>query len=92
MWRADMNETIEGMAKLIKPIIVSSYLVDRNGEVKRKTIEDVKKQQIRNATALYNAGYRKECDTAKEILQRGKYCMPSGLREWICERYGIEVE
>lgn len=31
-------------------------------------------------------------DTAKEILQRGKYCMPSGLREWIEERYGLEVE
>ena len=31
-------------------------------------------------------------DTAKEILQRGKYCMPSGLRDWIKERYGVEVE
>lgn len=31
-------------------------------------------------------------DTAKEILQRGEYCMPSGLREWIEKRYGVEAE
>lgn len=31
-------------------------------------------------------------ETAKEILERGKYCMPSGLRDWIKERYGVEVE
>jgi hypothetical protein len=64
-----MDEKIEEMAKLIKPIVVSSYLVDReNDEVKQKAIEEVKKQQTRNATAIYNAGYRKESDTAREIL------------------------
>lgn len=31
-------------------------------------------------------------ETAKEILKRGKYCMPSGLRDWIKELYSIEVE
>ena len=31
-------------------------------------------------------------ETAKEILERGKYCMPSGLRDWIKERYAVEVE
>ena len=37
------------------------------------------------AEALYNAGYRNadevHKETAKEILERGKYCMPSGLRD-----------
>jgi hypothetical protein len=65
-----MDEKIEEMAKLIKPIVVSSYLVDRgNDEVKQKAIEEVKKQQTRNATAIYNAGYRKENDTAREIYK-----------------------
>lgn len=40
--------------------------------------------------AKVKAQARKE--TAKEILERGKYCMPSGLRDWIKERYGVEVE
>lgn len=44
----------------------------------------------------YRKGYRKSeevrKETAEEILQRGKYCMPSGLRDWIKERYGLEVE
>lgn len=31
-------------------------------------------------------------ETAKEILERGKYCMPSGLRDWIKEHYGVEIE
>lgn len=31
-------------------------------------------------------------ETAKDILERGKYCMPSGLRDWIKEHYGVEVE
>lgn len=40
-----------------------------------------------NRVAIHKT--RKE--TAKEILERGKYCMPSGLRDWIKERYGVEV-
>lgn len=31
-------------------------------------------------------------DTAKEILQEGKYCLSKSLRDWIRERYGVEVE
>ena len=31
-------------------------------------------------------------ETAEKILERGKYCMPSGLREWIVMQYGVEVD
>ena len=31
-------------------------------------------------------------DTAKEILQEGKYCLSKSLQDWIKERYGVEVE
>ena len=31
-------------------------------------------------------------DTAKEILQEGKYCLSKSLRDWIKEHYGVEVE
>lgn len=29
-------------------------------------------------------------ETAREILERGKLCMPSGLREWIEKQYGVK--
>lgn len=31
-------------------------------------------------------------EVARDILKRGKLCMPSGLREWIEKQYGVEVE
>jgi hypothetical protein len=34
----------------------------------------------------------KEQETAEKILERGKYCIPSGLREWIIETFDIEVK
>lgn len=30
--------------------------------------------------------------TAEKILERGKYCMPSGLREWIVKQFGVEIK
>lgn len=64
-----MRNKIEEIAKLIKPIVISSHFVDMaNEEQKQKAREEVKKQQNRNATAIYNAGYRKESETAKKIL------------------------
>ena len=53
-----MDKQIEEMAKLIKPIIVSSSLYCECNENKRQWAkEEIKKQQIKNATALYKAGY-----------------------------------
>ena len=52
------KQMIEEIAKLIKPIIVSSSLYcDCNENQRQRAKEEVKKQQIKNATALYNAGY-----------------------------------
>ena len=31
-------------------------------------------------------------ETAEKILEKGKYCMPSGLREWIIEQFGVEIK
>lgn len=31
-------------------------------------------------------------ETAKEILQEGKYCLSKSLKDWIKERYGVEVK
>ena len=41
-----------------------------------------------------NNRYRQQAvkDTAKEILQEGKYCLSKSLRDWIKEHYGVEVE
>lgn len=50
--------------------------------------------------ALYNEGYRKESDTAREILgvilakefEKGDYLTDDELHELFKERYGVEVE
>ncbi len=53
-----MEKQIEEMAGIIKPIIVTSYvLCDANS--KHRASEQIKKDKLKNATALYNAGYRK---------------------------------
>lgn len=31
-------------------------------------------------------------ETAKEILQEGKYCLSKSSQDWIKERFGVEVE
>ena len=31
-------------------------------------------------------------ETAKEILQEGKYCLSKSLQDWIKERYDVEVK
>lgn len=31
-------------------------------------------------------------ETAKEILQEGKYNLSKSMQEWICERYGVGAE
>lgn len=51
---------------------------------------------IKEATALYNAGYRNEKETAREILQTIRsydgWNELGDLRDDIAETYGIEVE
>ena len=100
-----MRNKIEEIAKLIKPIVISSHFVDMaNEEQKQKAREEVKKQQNRNATAIYNAGYRKESDTAREILTLikngvelnsmidgdAKIAIMNELR-WAGQRYGVDL-
>ena len=53
-----------------------------------KEIDRLEKVVHEQAEQYYDCEQR----TAVEILQRGRYCMPSGLRDWIKERYGVEVE
>lgn len=42
--------------------------------------------------ALKNEYIKGSKETAEKILERGKYCMPSGLREWIIEQFGVEIK
>lgn len=40
----------------------------------------------------FESGYSQGSkETAREILERGKYCMPSGLREWIEKQFGVDI-
>lgn len=52
-------------------------------------LQDTINEKIASKIADYVAQARKE--TAREILERGKYCMPSGLREWIEKQYGVDL-
>lgn len=31
-------------------------------------------------------------ETAEKILERGKYCIPNGLKEWIVEQFSVEIK
>ena len=51
------------------------------------------KEELRQASELKAETIKlAKQQTARDILQRGKLCMPSGLREWISKQYGVEVE
>ena len=60
-------------------------LREENGQLRLENNDlEAENEQLKKQLAQA----RKE--TAKEILQRGKYCMPSGLRDWIVKQYGVE--
>ena len=86
----DREKQIEEMAK----VIGDTWLVNLVGETKDvcEVLDEVDIEGI--ARELYEQDYRKadevRKETAREILKRGKYCMPSGLRDWIKEHYSLE--
>ena len=65
--------------------------------------EEYRKLKLKRKNAMAIETARKVCEhiendnkkirkeTAREILERGKYCMPSGLREWIIEQFGVDL-
>lgn len=56
-------------------------------------IKEKEKHWLETCMSVWkNAKIDSSQETAKEILQRGKLCMPSGLREWIEKQYEVEVE
>ncbi len=71
----------------------SNYLIlQTNHEWLR---EKAKELQADNERLYKNLGKFKESvckETAKEILERGKYNMPEWLKDWIVEQFGVEVE
>lgn len=81
-----LEKDVHDMSWIIK---VHKYCVGADHCQNSSTREYELQKQV---DELKEERYYTEQDTAKEILQRGKYCMPSGLRDWIEERYGVEVE
>ena len=62
-------------------------------ELREETIKYLEDANIRYAKELelkVNKKERKE--TAEKILERGRYCLPSGLKEWIIEQFGVEIK
>ena len=87
----DKQKQIEEMAKLIKPIVVSSSLYCEGSDNQRQRAkEEVKKQSLRNAEALYNAGCRKIPENAV-VLTREEYERLL-KEETLCERLGNDID
>jgi hypothetical protein len=66
------------------------YIMLSREEYERITKGLVTEQRAKEIAQEYFGIVRKE--TAEKILERGKYCMPSGLREWIIETFDIEIK
>lgn len=63
------QKQIDEMARLIKPIIVSSSLYcEGNNDQRQRAKEKIKKQSLRNAETLYSAGYRKIPELPKNTV------------------------
>lgn len=83
-----MNKQIDEIEKILSEI-------QDNGEMRFENCGIIIKNSV-VATKLYNAGYRNEKETAKEILQTIKsydgWNELQRLRDDIAETYGVEVE
>lgn len=87
------KEQIEGIMTAVPQTIIAY-----DGNPKGQHLYGEQRKQI--AEALYNAGYRKESETAKEIFNKlikiaedeFKGSLPFGvLKAWALE-YGVEIE
>ena len=83
-YKAEIERLKEGK----KTLVWLNQDLKKQVDEQENEIDRLEKVVHEQAEQYYNLEQR----TAVEILQRGRYCMPSGLRDWIEERYGVEVE
>jgi predicted RNase H-like nuclease (RuvC/YqgF family) len=78
------------------PIIMDEILALEKDKIElQKQVDEQDKEIDRLEKVVHEQTeqyYDVEQRTAVEILQKGRYCMPSGFRDWIKERYGVEVD
>lgn len=95
----DEQKQIEEMAKVIQGIMY--YAPDEEDDRYRYLTHLDKKSAKEISEQLYTAGYRKQSDTAKEILQMikdkgllryGGYLLHDSDFDTIGKLYGVEVE
>lgn len=79
---------IERLKEEKKTLVWLNQDLEKQVDEQENEIDRLEKVVHEQAEQYYNLEQR----TAVEILQRGRYCMPSGLRDWIKERYGVEVD
>ena len=79
---------IERLKEEKKTLVWLNQDLKKQVDEQDKEIDRLEKVVHEQAEQYYDCEQR----TAVEILQKGRYCMPSGLRDWIKERYGVEVE
>ena len=84
----EQKAEIERLTEEKKTLVWLNQDLKKQVDEQDKEIDRLGKVVHEQAEQYYNL----EQKTAVEILQKGRYCMPSGLRDWIKERYGVEVE
>lgn len=95
-----MDEKIKIIKDIEKYIAFWFVTQEAITDYKAEVEEEIKKRKRAYATALYNAGYRKESDTAREILQMIDSIPTNEVNElnhlWlfkksIAEKYGVDL-
>lgn len=62
---------------------------EHNLNVGRESYRRMEERAYKTIEELNQELAQERKETAREILERGKYCMPSGLREWIKKQYDV---
>lgn len=80
--------------KIIEPQIRGCLDRERKLEKQVAKLQEQRDRQAYIAEELIQEKHRwtdqARKEAAKEILQRGKYCMPSGLKDWIVKQFEVE--
>ena len=88
-WGFLQQEIMQGRFVALADLEKDGKVVISKEEYEKITKELVTEQRAKEIAQEFFGIVRKE--TAREILEIGKYCMPSGLREWIIKQYGVDL-
>ena len=84
--------SLKGWSELTKEMIKLGWIKPNENSVVLSKEEYKRLKGIRPSCNCETLIKQARKETAEKILERGKYCMPSGLKEWIIEQFGVEIK